>query len=417
MNKNLIHDITAGVVVYLVALPLCLGIALASGAPLLSGIIAGIIGGIVVGLISDSNISVSGPAAGLSAIVLSAITEIGSFDLFLLAVLLAGALQLLAGFLKAGAFANYIPSSIIKGLLTAIGLILIINQIPYAAGYEKENAKNLILLKEEGASLITEILSVFKFLSWGPIIISFISLATLFFWHKTPFKKLSFLPASLIVVLMGVLINEAFKIYLPQFSVSKSNLVNIPIFNDITKMVTIPNFTQIGNFVVWKVAFTIAIVASVETLLNLEAVENIDPQKRKASPNKELMAQGIGNMLSGLVGGIPITSVIVRSSVNINAGAQTKLSTILHGLILLISVIFLSTILNLIPLASLASILLVTGFKLARISLFKEMYKNGLNQFIPFIITIIAILFTDLLIGIFAGSLSHHLYLLKRKYL
>ena len=417
MNKNLIHDITAGVVVYLVALPLCLGIALASGAPLLSGIIAGIIGGLVVGLISDSNISVSGPAAGLSAIVLSAITQIGSFELFLLAVLLAGALQLLAGFLKAGAFANYIPSSIIKGLLTAIGLILIINQIPYAAGYEKENAKNLILLKEEGASLMAEMLYVFKFLSWGPIIISFISLITLLFWHKTPFKKLSFLPASLIVVLMGVLINEAFKIYLPQFSVSKGNLVNIPIFKDITKMVAIPNFTQIGNFVVWKVAFTIAIVASVETLLNLEAVENIDPQKRKASPNKELMAQGIGNMLSGLVGGIPITSVIVRSSVNINAGAQTKLSTILHGLLLLISVIFLSTILNLIPLASLASILLVTGFKLARISIFKELYKNGLNQFIPFIITIIAILFTDLLIGIIVGSLSHQLYLLKRKYL
>ena len=417
MNKNLIHDITAGVVVYLVALPLCLGIALASGAPLLSGIIAGIIGGLVVGLISDSNISVSGPAAGLSAIVLSAITQIGSFDTFLLAVLLAGALQLLAGFLKAGAFANYIPSSIIKGLLTAIGLILIINQIPYAAGYEKENAKNLILLKEEGASLIAEMLYVFKFLSWGPIIISFISLITLLFWHKTPFKKLSFLPASLIVVLMGVLINEAFKIYLPQFSVSKGNLVNIPIFKDITKMVAIPNFTQIGNFVVWKVAFTIAIVASVETLLNLEAVENIDPQKRKASPNKELMAQGIGNMLSGLVGGIPITSVIVRSSVNINAGAQTKLSTILHGLLLLISVIFLGTILNLIPLASLASILLVTGFKLARISIFKELYKNGLNQFIPYIITIIAILFTDLLIGIIVGSLSHQLYLLKRKYL
>jgi len=417
MNKNLIHDITAGVVVYLVALPLCLGIALASGAPLLSGIIAGIIGGLVIGLISESNISVSGPAAGLSAIVLSAITQIGSFELFLLAVLLAGALQLLAGFLKAGAFANHIPTSIIKGLLTAIGLILIINQIPYAAGYEKENAKNLILLKEEGASLIAEMLYVFKFLSWGPIIISFISLVTLFFWHKTPFKKFSFLPASLIVVLMGVLINEAFKIYLPQFSVSKGNLVNIPIFKDITKMVAIPNFTQIGNFVVWKVAFTIAIVASVETLLNLEAVENIDPQKRKASPNKELMAQGIGNMLSGLVGGIPITSVIVRSSVNINAGAQTKLSTILHGLLLLISVIFLSTILNLIPLASLASILLVTGFKLARISIFKELYKNGLNQFIPFIITIIAILFTDLLIGIIAGSLSHQLYLLKRKYL
>jgi MFS superfamily sulfate permease-like transporter len=417
MNKNLIHDIAAGVVVYLVALPLCLGIALASGAPLLSGIIAGIIGGLVIGLISESNISVSGPAAGLSAIVLSAITQIGSFDLFLLAVLLAGALQLLAGFLKAGAFANYIPSSIIKGLLTAIGLILIINQIPYAAGYEKENAKNLIQLKEEGASIIEEIIHVFEFLSWGPIIISFVSLVTLFFWHKTPFKKFSFLPASLIVVLMGVFINKAFQIYLPEFSVSKGNLVNIPIFKDLTKMVTIPNFTQIGNFVVWKVAFTIAIVASVETLLNLEAVENIDPQKRKASPNKELMAQGIGNMLSGLVGGIPITSVIVRSSVNINAGAQTKLSTILHGLLLLISVVFLSTILNLIPLASLASILLVTGFKLARISKFKELYKNGLNQFIPYIITIIAILFTDLLIGIIAGSLSHQLYLLKRKYL
>ncbi len=416
MITKLKNDIPASIVVFLVALPLCLGIALASGAPLLSGILAGIIGGIVVGILSQSHVSVSGPAAGLAAVVLAAITKLGTFELFLLAVVIAGAIQLIAGIAKVGFIANYMPTNVIKGLLAAIGIILILKQIPHAVGFDKDAEGDFSFFQSDGENTFSELLNIFKFFSWGAIIISSISIAAMLLWDKTPLKRFKFLPSSLFVVVLGLLINLGFQNYLPALAISSEHLVNIPKFDGIGSVVTLPDFKGIGNYQVWVVAFTIAVVASIETLLNLEAVENLDPHKRVASPNKELVAQGIGNMLSGAIGGIPITSVIVRSSVNINAGAETKMSAIIHGVFLLLSLLLLSPVLNLIPLASLASILLLTGYKLAKVSLFKDMYSKGLNQFIPFIVTVLAIVFTDLLIGVLIGSAISVFYILKRNF-
>lgn len=416
MFSKLKSDIPASIVVFLVALPLCLGVALASGAPLLSGVIAGIIGGIVVGILSQSHVSVSGPAAGLAAVVLSAIKELGNFETFLMAVVLAGFIQLLAGILKGGLIANYIPSNVIKGLLAAIGIILIIKQIPHAVGFNRNTQENFSLFQKEGENSISALMNIFNFFSLGAVIISFVSILIMIYWDKTPMKKIKFFPASLFVVILGVLLNMFFQSSFPSIAINSAHLVNIPAFTGISSLITIPDFHSISNYHVWVIGFTIAIVASIETLLNLEAVENIDPHKRQASPNRELIAQGIGNVFSGLSGGIPITSVIVRSSVNINAGGETKLSTILHGIFLLISLLLLSPILNLIPLASLASILLLTGYKLAKISLFKDMYTKGSNQFIPFIATIVAIVFTDLLIGVLFGLAISIFYLLKSNY-
>jgi MFS superfamily sulfate permease-like transporter len=409
-------DLPASLVVFLVALPLCLGVALASGAPLLSGILAGIIGGIVVGFISDSHSSVSGPAAGLAAVVFSAITQLGNYETFLLAVVIAGGIQLIAGITKMGFIANFIPSNVIKGLLAAIGIILILKQIQYAIGYNKDRENDFSFFKVDGDNTFSELINMLNNFSYGAVLISVVSLLVLVFWDKTPMKQFKFFPASLFVVILGVAMNYLFNQFIPKLAIGSNHMVRIPKFEGISSLVTMPSFKSIVNPQVWIVAFTIAIVASIETLLNLEAIENVDPHKRQASPNKELVAQGIGNLLSGLIGGIPITSVIVRSSVNLNAGAETKLSAILHGLFLLISVLVLSPIINLIPLASLATILLVTGYKLAKISLFKEMYKNGLNQFIPFIATIVAIVFTDLLIGVLVGSFISIFYILKSNF-
>ena len=416
MIAKIKQDLSSSIVVFLVALPLCLGVALASGAPLLSGIIAGIIGGIVVGLISQSHTSVSGPAAGLAAVVLSAITQLGSFETFLLAVVIAGVLQLLAGMAKGGFIANYIPANVIKGLLAAIGIILILKQIPHAVGFDRDNENDFTFFQKDGENTFSELLSIFNYFSWGAIIISAISLTLMMNWDKTPMKNFKFFPASLFVVILGVLINLTFQNFFPDLAISAEHLVKIPKFEGLNSILTLPDFNKISNHTVWMLAFTIAVVASLETLLNLEAVENIDPLKRSASPNRELIAQGIGNIFSGLIGGIPITSVIVRSSVNINAGAKTKASTILHGFLLLISVLLLSPIMNLIPLASLACILLLTGYKLAKISLFKDMYKKGLNQFIPFVATILTIVFTDLLIGVVTGLVISIFYILKSNF-
>jgi MFS superfamily sulfate permease-like transporter len=416
-NKSFIGaDISASIVVFLVALPLCLGVALASGAPMLSGVIAGIIGGIIVGFLSKSPSSVSGPAAGLAAVVLSSITQLGNFQVFLMAVVIAGVIQLISGIGKVGFIANYIPSNVIKGLLAAIGIILILKQIPHAVGFDIDGEDDFTFFQKDGQNTFSELVSIFSYFTWGAVLISTISLISLIYWDKTPMKKLSFFPASLFVVMLGVALNAAFKSFFPALQIEPSHLVNIPAIKSIDSFITMPSFASIGNYQVWIVAFTIAIIASLETLLNLEAVENLDPLKRKASPNKELVAQGIGNIFSGLIGGIPITSVIVRSSVNINSGAKTKLSTILHGIFLLISVLLIAPILNLIPLASLAAILLFTGYKLAKVSLFKEIYKKGLNQFIPFVVTILAIIFTDLLIGILIGLATSIFYLLKSNY-
>ncbi len=415
-TSSLSNDFAASIVVFLVALPLCLGIALASGAPLLSGVLAGIIGGLVVGVISQSHTSVSGPAAGLAAVVLASITKLGNFETFLLAVVLAGAMQFIAGILKGGFIANYIPSNVIKGLLASIGILLILKQIPHAVGFDKDQEGDFAFFQPDGENTFSEFLNVLNYFSWGAVIIAVLSIFILIFWDKTPLKKLQFFPASLFVVLLGIVLNYVFQQYFTSLAIEDKHLVNIPKFNGISSIITSPSFEAITHYKVWLVAFTIAAVASLETLLNLEAVENIDPLKRQASPNRELVAQGVGNMLSGLVGGIPITSVIVRSSVNINAGAKTKLSAILHGVFLLLSLVLLSPLLNKIPLASLAAILLLTGYKLAKISLFKDMYSKGLNQFIPFVATILAIVFTDLLIGVFIGLAVSIFFLLRSNF-
>ena len=396
--KNLKSDFPASVVVFFVAIPLCLGIALASGAPLFSGLISGIIGGIVVGLISGSQVGVSGPAAGLAAIVLTAITSLGSFETFLLAVVLGGVIQLLLGLFKAGIIGYYFPSSVIRGMLTGIGLIIIIKQIPYFVGYNKTivGASN-----EVSTSLLSQI-------SLGATIVAIISMAILLFWEKVLSKK-----AKIFTLIQGPLVAVVFGIIYTFFTkgektlgIAQENLVNVPKITDLSGLLsnfTFPNFSAISQQEVWIVGFTIALVASLETLLCAEATDKLDRQKRVTPKNRELVAQGIGNVLSGLIGGLPITQVIVRSSANIQSGGKTKLSAVLHGFLLLISVMAIPGLLNMIPLSVLASILLIVGYKLAKPQLFKTMYLLGWKQFLPFITTVVGIVTTDLLMGIFIG--------------
>lgn len=418
MIKNLKYDLPAGVVVFLVALPLCLGVALASGAPLLSGIVSGIVGGIIVGILSKSSTSVSGPAAGLAAVVLAAITQLGNFELFLSAVMIAGALQIVMGIMKAGSIADYIPSNVIKGLLAAIGIILILKQIPHAIGYDADAEEDFTFLQPDGENTFTELLKAVNFITPGAIVISLISVCILVLWDKTPLKKVNFFPSSLFVVLLGIVLNLVFTAFLPFLAIAPTHLVNIPGIDTqhLAAYVHIPSWSAFSNYHLWVVAFTIAIVASLETLLNLEAIDKLDPHKRESKPNRELIAQGVGNIVAGLLGGIPITSVIVRSSVNIQAGNKTKVSAILHGLLMLVSVLAMGSLLNLIPLAALAAILITTGYKLAKVSLFKAMYQKGWDQFIPFVVTILAIIFTDLLIGVLVGLSVSILFLLFRNF-
>lgn len=414
--KNLKYDLPSGLVVYLVALPLCLGIALASGAPLLSGIISGIIGGIVVGFFSGSQTSVSGPAAGLAAIVLASITKLGGFEIFSTALLIAGFLQIAGGYFKGGIIANYIPSNVIKGLLAAIGILLILKQIPHAVGYDTDHEDAFSFIQPNGENTFSHLIGSLNHFNAGSIVISLIAILLLVLWDKI-LKKVNFLPPSLIVVALSIGLNEVFRKFTPDFYIDGHHLVNIP-STSISELFTIklPELSTFGNYNVWIVAFTIAIVASLETLLNLEAIDNIDPHKRQSPPNKELIAQGLGNMLAGFFGGLPVTSVIVRSSVNIEAKAKTKLSTILHGLFLLISILAIAPVLNRIPLAALAAILIMTGYKLAKGKLFKEMFQKGWNQFIPFIATIAGIILTDLLIGILIGLAVSVFYLLRSNF-
>jgi len=415
--RNLKYDIPSSLVVYLVALPLCLGIALASGAPLLSGIISGIIGGVIVGFFSGSQTSVSGPAAGLAAIVLASITKLGGFEVFSTALLLAGLLQLIGGLLKGGFIANYIPSNVIKGLLAAIGILLILKQIPHALGYDATHEDVFAFTQPNGENTFSHLFGSSSHINIGSVVISVIGILLLFFWDKTPLRRIKILPASLFVVAISMGLNELFRLFLPSFYVEGHHLVNLPETN-IWKLLEIklPALSAIANYEVWVVAFTIAVVASLETMLNIEAVDNIDPHKRESPPNKELVAQGLGNMVAGVFGGIPVTSVIVRSSVNLDAGAKTKASSILHGLLLLISILTLTTVLNKIPLAALAVILIMTGYKLAKIKLFREMYNKGWNQFIPFVVTIAGIIFTDLLIGVIIGLAVGVFYLLRSNF-
>jgi carbonic anhydrase len=404
-SKALRTDIPAGLVVFLVALPLCLGIALASGAPLMSGIISGIIGGIIIGFMSGSQTSVSGPAAGLAAVVLASIQQLGSFEVFLFAVILSGLMQLALGIAKMGYIADFFPSNVIKGLLAAIGIVLILKQIPHAIGYDADPEGDFSFINPTGENTFAGLFHAIEFITPGAILISLISLAILLLWNKTPFKHITFLPPSLIVVLVGIGLSFFFQIAAPSFIIGHEHMVNIPAidFSALGSFVHPPDISLLLRTDIWIVAVTLAIVASLETLLNLEAVDKIDPQKRHSPPNIELIAQGIGNICAGIFGGIPVTSVIVRSSVNIQTGNETKASAIFHGLLLLLSVLFLAPIMNMIPLASLAAILLVTGYKLANITLFKSMYAKGIEQFIPFVATVLAIVFTDLLIGVLVG--------------
>jgi carbonic anhydrase len=418
ITEKLKKDLPAGLVVFLVALPLCLGVALASGAPLMSGVISGIIGGIVVGLISKSQTSVSGPAAGLTAIVLSSIAQLGSFELFLTALLIAGLLQLGMGLLKIGFIANYVPSNVIKGLLAAIGIILILKQIPHAIGYDADPEEDYSFFQPDGENSISELVNMLGYIHPGATLISILSVLILIFWDKIPLKAIKFFPGSLFVVILGVLLNLLFSKAFHFLEIEQSHLVNLPAFDssNLSTYLHLPDVDDFKKYQLFTVAATIALVASLETLLNIEAVDKLDPHKRESPPNRELVAQGVGNIFAGFLGGLPVTSVIVRSSVNIGAGNGSKLSTILHGILMLVSVVSLGPILNLIPLSSLAAILLVTGYKLAKVSIFKEMYIKGWNQFIPFVVTIIAIVFTDLLIGILIGLAISIFYLLKSNF-
>lgn len=416
MFSRLDKDIPAGIVVFLVALPLCLGIALASGAPLISGLISGIIGGVVIGSISGSGTSVSGPAASVSAVVLVAIQDLGSFEVFLVALVIAGVIQVILGIAKAGLIADYMPTSIIKGLLAAIGLILIMSQLPYSIGLDFDKDR-FFSYSEDYFGNAGEMLQLFlTSFTPGAIVISLISLFILLFWDKTPMRNFKLIPPALIVVILGVLLNLLFQYAIPMLYLDGIHLVRIPKIDSISSFLTFPEFSAIGNPKVWVAGLTIAIIASLSSLLNVEATDNIDPHKRSTPANRELVAQGIGNTLAGLIGGIAITSVIVRSSVNIAAGGETKLTTILHGFLLLLSVLFLSTVINLIPLSSLAAILLVVGYKLASISVFKKIFKKGWNQFLPFVVTIVAILLTDVLIGVLIGTALSVFFLLRSNY-
>ena len=416
-TQNLKSDFQSGLVVFLVSLPLCLGIALASGAPLFAGILSGIIGGIVVGLFSNSQLSVSGPAAGLTAIILSAITSLNSYEAFLMAVIIAGVLQMILGALKAGAIANYIPSNVIEGMLTAIGIIIILKQIPHAVGYDKDNEGDFFFMESTGNNTLSAIYDAINYSHPGSFIIFIVSLMILIAFNKISFlKKIKLVPGALVAVIAGILMNEFFKSQASPLEIADDHLVRLPIaknLNDFWGLLYFPKFDAIKNFQVWVVALTIAIVASIETLLCIEAADKLDPEKRATNPNRELLAQGIGNLFSGLIGGLPMTSVIVRTSANTNAGAKSKMSTIIHGILILVCVLTIPFIINKIPLASLAAILIMIGFKLAGPAIFKKIWSQGLIQFVPFIVTVIAIVFTDLLKGVGIGIVVSIFYILK----
>lgn len=409
ISDRLKKDAPASVMVFLVALPLCLGIALASGADAMTGIISGVVGGLVIGLISGSQVSVSGPAAGLTVVVLNSIESLGSFEAFLLALFIGGLLQILLGVLKAGFLSNFFPSAVIRGMLAAIGLILILKQIPHGLGYDFDYEGDFAFYEGQEHNTFTDIVHAFLEPNLLAIIICAVSLLLMIVWDtklKQQFAALKMIPGALLAVLAGIAINEIAALFYTDIVLSSEHLVKLPsniLSKPLGDIFSFPDFSQIGNYQVYVVAITIALIASIETLLSIEATDKMDPYLRLTPLNRELVAQGIGNTLLGLIGGIPATAVIVRSSANIVAGAISKLSAILHAILLIISVLFLAEFLNKIPLASLAAILLVVGYKLTNPDLYRYMFKQGPSQYIPFLATILAIIFTDLLIGISIG--------------
>lgn len=421
-TKFLKSDLPSGLVVFLVALPLCLGISLASGAPFFSGLISGIIGGIVIGFLSSSKLSVSGPAAGLAALVLAAITNIGAFDLFLCAVLIAGILQLLMSLARLGGIANYFPSSVIQGMLTSIGILIIAKQIPHAVGYDKNSEGDLSEMFSLGDEDWHQLLQPIQHINGGVVIICVVAILVMIIWDK-PFikKRIKFIPGALVAVIVAILINEIFKLTGSPLVVGKEHLVQIEVAKSAAGFLsffTLPDFNGFLNSKVIVTGIMIAVIASLETLLSIEAVDNLDPERRVTNTNRELFAQGIGNITSGLIGGLPITSVIVRSSANVHAGAKSKLSAIFHGILLLVCVVSIPGLLNFIPLSALAAILLLTGYKLCKLSIFSKIIKNGKYQYIPFFVTVLVIICIDLLglykplkgegllIGVMAGLIA-----------
>jgi MFS superfamily sulfate permease-like transporter len=415
-------DIPASIVVFLVALPLCLGIALGSGAPLFSGIIAGMVGGIVIGLLSGSSLSISGPAAGLTAIVAIAIGKMPAYEAFLLSVVIAGVLQVILGFLRAGIIGDYIPNSVIRGMLASIGLVLILKQFPHLIGYENDYAGDEAFIQIDSSNTFSELINSVNDITPFALVIGIVSILILLIWDRPVLKKKKFfknLPGPLVVVVTGILINIFFSVPGTRTSLNTSQLVNLPIATDFASFSSFfmfPKWEYLNNVDVWTVGLTIALVASIETLLGIEAIDKLDPLKRRTPANQELKAQGIGNIVSGLLGGLPLTSVIVRGSANVEAGAKSKFSAIMHGLLILLSVLFIPGLLNKIPLSALAAILIMTGYKLVKPSIFKETYRKGWDQFVPFTITLLAILLTDLLVGIIIGTLIALFSLIKSNF-
>jgi len=414
---NLKSDFASGLVVFLVALPLCLGIAMASGAPLFSGIISGVIGGIIVGFLSKSHLSVSGPAAGLTAIILTAVSDLGAFNLVLTAVVIAGVIQLVLGFIKAGSISNYFPTNVIEGMLAGIGIIIILKQLPHAVGYDSDFEGDQAFFETDGHNTFSTLLGALNYVQLGSIIITMISLAILISWDRIPaLKKLKLVPGALIAVIVGVVLNEIFTATGSSLAIAKTHLVSLPVptsFEEFKTILIAPDFNGFTNPKVWILGATIAIVASIETLLCIEAADRMDVQKRYTDTNVELKAQGIGNLLSALLGGLPMTSVVVRTSANNNAGAKSKMSTITHGVLLLISVLAIPMVLNKIPLATLAAILLVVGYRLAKPSTVMHFWEKGKYQFIPFVATMLAVVFTDLLKGVALGIIISIIFVLK----
>ncbi|MCW2119223.1 SulP family inorganic anion transporter [Flavobacterium sp. 7A] len=414
---NLKTDFASGLVVFLVALPLCLGIAMASGAPLFSGIISGIIGGLVVGYLSQSHISVSGPAAGLTAIILTAITDFGAFDIFLTSVFIAGLLQLGLGFIKAGSISNYFPTNVIEGMLAGIGVIIILKQIPHAFGYDADFEGDQSFVQGNGDNSFSSLFEILGHIQIGAVLVTVVSLVILISWDRVPFlRKLKLIPGALIAVLAGIALNEFFILTGSNLAIANTHLVSLPVpksFDDFKEIIVTPNFAGITNPKVWITGITIAIVASIETLLCIEAADRMDAQKRYTNTNVELKAQGIGNMVSALLGGLPMTSVVVRTSANNNAGAKSKMSAIIHGVLLLLSVVAIPVLLNKIPLATLATILILVGYKLAKPATFIHFWHKGKYQFIPFIATLVAVVATDLLKGVMLGMIISIIFILK----
>ncbi|MFC5190878.1 SulP family inorganic anion transporter [Algoriphagus aquatilis] len=422
LGSNLRYDLKASLVVFLVALPLCLGIAIASGAPPMSGLIAGIVGGVIVGAFSKSHVSVSGPAAGLTVIVLDSISSLGTFELFLGALVAAGLIQLILGFAKAGVLGYYFPHSVIKGMLTAIGLILILKQIPHALGYDKDFIGDFAFQQMDKHNSFTEIYYAFQYYSPGAIPIVLIALAILIFFERPQVKNhklLGAIPGALWAVLSGILLNSLYAKVQPDWLLKDEHLVSIPSLTSLSQLpslLTFPDFGLIADSAFWIVAVTLAVIGSIETLLSIEAGDKMDPYKRITPSSKELVAQGIGNTISGLIGGLPVTAVIVRTSANIASGARTKLSAIFHGILLMVLVLSIPGFLNQIPLSCLAAVLFMVGYKLAKPSIFIHEFEKGWNQFLPFFFTVIAILLTDLLVGIGIGMVVGLFFVMKTNF-